>query len=249
MTIHQGIKNVALIMPAYNEQVNIGNVIAKIRELITDDMELIVVDDGSVDSTAHIVKAAGIRCLSLGFNAGYGVAIQTGVKYALNNNFELAVLVDADGQHHPEEIFKMLYFLEKYKADVVIGSRFLKETGYKGDVFRRFGGNIFSLLIYLLGGIKINDPTSGLRVLNRKALKIYASDLFSIDFPDADMILLLSFYNLKIMEIPVRMSVNVKKSMHSGLRHILYYVYKVMLSILVVLSYKWQLKKEVVDEF
>lgn len=237
-------KTTAIIIPAFNEEANIRDIILKIKELMTDDMELIVVNDGSTDSTPEILKDTKTHCLTLGFNSGYGVAVQTGIKYALRNNFEYVVLIDADGQHNPEDIFELLNVLKKGEADLVIGSRFLIETGYRGSIFRRLGGIFFSFLIYCLGRVRIKDPTSGFRALNKAAQKIYATELFPVDYPDADMLLLLSYHNLKIEEVAVKMSVNVKKSMHSGVWNIFYYIYKMMVSILIVLSYKEQIKKE-----
>lgn len=236
-------KTTVIIVPAYNEEGHIKDVIARIKKAMTDDMELVVVDDGSHDSTPQILKDTKTHCITLGLNSGYGIAVQTGIKYALSNNFKYAVLIDADGQHNPEDISILLDIVKKGEADLVIGSRFLKEVGYKGSIFRRLGERFFSFLIYILSGVRIKDPTSGFQALDSQTQKIYASDLFPVDYPDADLLLLLSFRHLKIKEVPVRMNVNIKKSMHSGIGHIFYYVYKILLSMLVILSEKGEIEK------
>lgn len=236
-------KTTAIIMPAFNEDKNIREVIIKIKRLLTDDAELIVINDGSTDSTAEILKETRTNYLSLGFNSGYGVAVQTGIKYALRNNFEYVVLIDADGQHNPEDIFKLLNPVKNGEADLVIGSRFIEGTGYRESIFKGIGRKIFAFLIYCLGGLKIYDPTSGFQAFDKKVQYIYASEMFPVDYPDADMLLLLSYYNLKIKEVPVKMNMNTEKSMHSGMKKILYYIYKMLLSILIVVSYRKQIKR------
>lgn len=240
ITINNG--KTAVIMPAFNEEKNIAGVISKAEEFLSNDMELIVINDGSTDSTAEILKAAQANYISLGSNCGYGIAIQTGVKYALRNNFEYVVLIDADGQHNPEDIHRLLNVVKNGETDLSIGSRFIEEMGYKAGALRRIGSFTLSFLLYCLSGLKIKDPTSGFQAFNRRVQEIYAGRFFPIDYPDADMLLLLSYYNLKIKELPVKMNLNKEKSMHSGIKRILYYIYKMLISILIVISYKKQIK-------
>lgn len=219
--------------------------VEEIKGLRIDNAEIVVINDGSTDSTERILEDAGISHLSLCINLGYGAAIQTGVKYALENNFEYVVLIDADGQHRATDIYKLLDTVKGGSADLALGSRFIIDTGYKGNILRRIGGVIFSNLVYLLSGIKINDPTSGFQAFNRKTQLIYANDLFPVDYPDADMLLLSIYHNIRIKEIPVEMKVNLKKSMHSGLNKAVYYIYKMLLSILVVASFRKVIKKKI----
>lgn len=239
------VKTTAIIMPAFNEEKNIKQLIIRIKEILSSDAELVVINDGSTDSTPQILNETNTNHINLGSNSGYGVAIQTGIKYALRNNFEYVVLIDADGQHNPEDIPTLLNVIKNKEADLALGSRFVEDTGYGGSIFRRLGESLFSFLIYCLDGIKIHDPTSGFQAFDKKVQEIYASEMFPVDYPDADMLLLLSYYNLKIKEVPVKMSVNTEKSMHSGIKRIVYYIYKMLVSILVVVSYKKEIERRI----
>ncbi|NQT22045.1 MAG: glycosyltransferase family 2 protein, partial [Candidatus Omnitrophica bacterium] len=167
-----------------------------------------------------------------------------GVKYAERYGFEYVVLMDADGQHNPQDISVLLDILKNDKADFVIGSRFSEENIYQEGISRKLGRAFFSFLIYCLSGAKIKDPTSGFQAFNRKTQKIYSSELFPIDYPDADVLLLFAYHNLRIKEVPVKMNTTSGKSMHSGIRSALYYIYKMLLSMLIVLSYKKEIKRK-----
>lgn len=236
------VKRTAIITPAFNEEKNIKKVISKIKQILPDDAELIVVNDGSDDSTLEALKEIRASYISLGSHLGYGVAVQTGIKYALKNNFDYVVLIDADGQHNPEDIPRLLEVVRNGFADLALGSRFVEDTGYEGGIFRRIGELFFSFLIYWLSGLRIHDPTSGFQAFDKKVQQLYVTEMFPVDYPDADMLLLLSYYNLNIKEVPVKMNLNKEKSMHSGIKRVLYYIYKMLLSILVVVSYKKEIK-------
>lgn len=222
-----------IIIPAHNEEKGISGIISAIKNFSTD-FDILVVDDGSTDRTARLAMAAGARLLSLPFNMGYGVALQTGFKYAIRNDYEYAVQMDADGQHEPRFIERLLEVVVKGESDIAIGSRFL-EGGYQTQFFRRMGMLVFGGLASAIIRQKITDPTSGFQALNRKVIEFYASDFYPVDYPDADVIIMLHRAGLKIKEVPVKMYPSVeKKSMHSGLKPI-YYIFKMFLSILVTL--------------
>ena len=107
---------------------------------------------------------------------GIGGAVQTGYKYALNNGYDLAVQVDGDGQHDPQFLEEMAEYLVENKLDMVIGSRFINKEGFQSSGVRRLGIKYFTGLIKVLTGKKITDPTSGLRMINKDIIEMFASD-------------------------------------------------------------------------
>jgi glycosyltransferase involved in cell wall biosynthesis len=229
-------KNFAIIIPAYNESGRITSTIADIRKCT--GAEIIVVSDGSTDSTAAEAKTAGASVIELPFNLGYGAALQTGFRYALRKEYQFVVHMDADGQHNPEYISALLEEVRSGEVDVVIGSRFLGEGDYKAETLKKMGMILFRNIASLITGQKITDPTSGFQAMNRKAMKFCASDAYPVDFPDADVLIMLHRQGLRYKEVAVHMNQSPeKKSMHSGFVP-LYYLFKMMLSIFVTLLRK-----------
>lgn len=230
-------KNITLIViPAFNEQKHIADVVSKIRNLPLP-VDILVVDDSSTDATAHIAKSKGAKVISLPFNMGYGASLQTGFKYATENKYEYIIHLDADGQHEPESIDSLIKGIQNGQADIVIGSRFLVNPNYPLDIPRRIGIAIFRTITSFIIKQNITDPTSGFQALNRKAFELY-SNIYPVDFPDADIIILSYFAGLKIREIPVKIYPKSSgKSIHSGLKPF-YYAFKMFLSIFVTLLRK-----------
>ncbi|OGW36943.1 MAG: glycosyl transferase family 2 [Nitrospirae bacterium RBG_13_39_12] len=222
-----------VIVPAYNESGRIASTIAGIRKF--SEANIIVVSDGSLDNTADEARQSGAVVIELSFNLGYGAALQTGFKYALKKGYQFAIQMDADGQHDPAAIPALIEPVLKQEADVTIGSRFLGKNEYKSPFFRRAGIIFFAFIASLLTGKKVTDPTSGFQALNRKVMELYASDEYPVDYPDADVIIMLHRRGLRFIEVPVTMKrVIGKVSMHSGLRPF-YYTFKMLLSIFVTL--------------
>ncbi|MBU1863830.1 MAG: glycosyltransferase family 2 protein [Candidatus Omnitrophica bacterium] len=223
-----------IIIPAHNEEENIGSVIGEIRKH-HPLLDIVTVNDGSTDKTKYAAEVAGSKVLTLPFNLGYGVALQTGYKYALESDYQYVVQLDADGQHDPQYIQALLHEVESGAADVSIGSRFLAERAYKVTTVRRLGMLIFGSLASIITKRRISDPTSGYQAINRSVLHFYASDVYPCDYPDADVIILLHFAGFKVKEVPVKMFASKKlKSMHGGFKPV-YYIFKMFLSILVTL--------------
>jgi len=231
------IKRLAII-PAYNEQENIGWIIKRIREL-DQEIDVVVIDDGSSDSTAYQAVQAGGKVIKHSCNMGYGVVLQTGYKYALDRGYDYLIQLDGDGQHDPkyiEELFKVIIHED---VDLVLGSRFLQgdqggKAGLqesKNSMARKLGIRLFSSLVSVLIGFKITDPTSGYQALNRRVIRFFARDFFPYDYPDADVITMVHRAGFKIKELPMIMAVReTGASMHSGLKPV-YYVFKMFLSI------------------
>ena len=225
--------NLAVIIPAYNEAERIASTIADIRKFINAD--IIVVNDGSTDNTVSEAKAAGAAVLDLPFNLGYGAALQTGLKYALKKGYEFTVQMDADGQHDPSAIQSLIKPVLDSEIDIAVGSRFLSGGDYKAPFFRRVGMLFFAFIASIFTGKRITDPTSGFQALNRKVMEFCASEAYPVDYPDADVIIMLHRRGIKFKEVPITMKRAVGKlSMHSGLKPF-YYTFKMLLSILVTL--------------
>ena len=229
------------IIPAYNEGPRIASVIKGIKEHCPF-AEILVIDDGSKDDLRLKAFESGARVVSHPFNLGYGAALQTGYKYALEKEFEELVQMDGDGQHDPSFIIDLLGVVRKGEADIAIGSRFLSVPGggtisktYQAPFLRRLGMGLFGIIASLLIRQKITDPTSGYLAMNRSVMRWMSSDQFPFDYPDADVIIMLHRAGFRIQEVPVQMfEKEDKKSMHSGWKPF-YYVFKMFLSILVTL--------------
>ncbi len=223
-----------VIMPAYNEAANIQGVLRQLRERFPE-MPCVVIDDGSVDDTAERARAAGAEVIRLPCNLGYGGAVQTGFRYAVRRGYDLAVLMDADGQHDPDSIPDLMAPLLAGEADVVVGSRFLGRHTYPVDLPRRLAMRFFSSVVHLLTGHRITDPTSGFQALSRDALRFFAYDNYPSDFPDADALLALLYAGFRVVEVPVTMHGRRSgDSMHSPLRGV-YYMLRMSLSLFILL--------------
>jgi glycosyltransferase involved in cell wall biosynthesis len=225
---------ILVLIPTYNEGANIAAVIDGIRQAAPEG-DILVVNDGSRDDTAAAAAAAGATVISHPFNMGYGVAIQTGYKYAAARGYDFLVQIDGDGQHDPAYIPRLLAPVLAGETDFVIGSRFMEVESYEPSLPRRIGMAFFRKLVSSIIGTRITDSTSGYQAFNRRVISYFTTEVFPCDYPDADMLIILYRAGFLIREIPVRMYANVAgKSMHSGLKP-LYYMFKMLLSIFVTL--------------
>ncbi|MGD0711826.1 MAG: glycosyltransferase family 2 protein [Bacteroidales bacterium] len=200
-------KKIAIIVPAYNEEKNIAGVVNEINTIIIGDgfiKDVVVVNDCSLDQTANIVSNLKCTLIDLPVNIGIGGAVQTGFKYAYENNYDFAMQVDGDGQHPPAEIPKLITAIIQKEFDVIIGSRFINKTGFLSTFSRRLGITFFKYLIRFLCGITITDSTSGFRIISRKTLEI-VNDYYPEEYPEPESIILYKKHNLQIGEMPVKM--------------------------------------------
>jgi len=195
-------QRILVIMPAYNEEKNIGAVISGIREHAKAD--ILVINDGSMDSTAQVALNLEVRVIDLPFNLGIGGAMQTGFKFARDNGYDIAVQIDADGQHDPKYLNEIINRLNKEGCDMAIGSRYVEETSYKSSVTRRVGMVFFSWLVYMLTGNRIKDTTSGFRAVNRKVIEYFAES-YPTDYPEVDVLVRLYKKGFTVCEVPVEM--------------------------------------------
>lgn len=208
---------VLFVIPAYNEELNIKNVLEEIKRDVSF-ADIVVVNDCSSDNTGLVVRECGVRCIDGIFNLKYAWAVQTGLKYAYQNDYDYVIQFDADGQHIAKEAMKLLDEMQKGDVDIVIGSRYLKDMGYPCPLFRRIGTKIFEWLIYVFCHQKIADPLSGFQCLNRKVIEKYAKMGEYPEFPDANLIIEMLLSGYKTKEIPVKMRLReVGESMHGGI--------------------------------
>lgn len=163
-----------LIIPAYNEADNIERVVESLRTEYPQ-YDYVVVNDGSKDRTAEICRERGYRLISLPVNLGLAGAFQTGMKYAAKYGYEYAMQYDGDGQHDPKYIAAMLDLAVKEQCDIVIGSRFVTER--KPWSARMLGSRVIATCIALTTGRRIKDPTSGMRLFNRRMIELLANQV------------------------------------------------------------------------
>ena len=191
------------VIPAYNEAATIRNVIRGVREN-APAFDVLVVDDGSTDRTPELAESEGARVIRLPFNLGIGGAMQTGFRFALENDYDYMVQVDGDGQHGPAEIWKLQEAMDG-SVDIVCGSRFLtQDHQYPAPISRRTGIHIFAFLVSRIMGGRVSDPTSGFRLYNRRGIALFAKD-YPHDYPEVEAILMLHWHRLRMTEVPVRM--------------------------------------------
>jgi glycosyltransferase involved in cell wall biosynthesis len=219
------------IVPAYNEEGSLGTVLEEIRAA-DPDLNVVVVNDGSTDGTESVAAAAGVAVVTLPFNVGIGSAVQTGYQYALEQGFDVAIQVDGDGQHDPREIGQVLEPILDGRADLVVGTRFVKGGGYRGTRLRRVGIRIFAAVVSLLVGQRVSDTTSGFRAVNRKALKLFAAE-YPHDYPEVESMVLLSRHHLRMLEVPVQMRVRETGNSSITAMRSSYYMIKVLLALFI----------------
>lgn len=223
------------VVPAYNEVATVASVVRAIRSH-APDYDVLVIDDGSTDTTAAIAQAAGARTLRMPFNLGIGGAVQAGFVYALDNGYDRMVQVDGDGQHDPGQIRVLEAAMAEHPdADVICGSRFHTDTGYIAPVSRRTGIHIFAFLLSRLVRQPITDPTSGFRLYNRRAIELFARD-YPHDYPEVEAVLMLHHHKLTLREASVRMYQRGGGVSSIGSGKSFYYMVKVLLALFVGLA-------------
>ena len=226
-----------VIIPAYNEEGSVGEVVRAVREVLPQTT-VMVIDDGSVDGTPKVARQAGAEVLTLPHHLGLGGAVQTGYRFAFEHGYECVVRVDSDGQHNAADIPVLLDKLRADGFDMVTGSRFLAPNGYRSNWLRRVGGMLFSLVLYPILGKRISDPTSGFAAVNRRALEVFSRS-FPLEYPEIEALVVLQRKRLRFCEVPVKMFPRRAGRSTIGSLQAIYYMVRVLLGVLVnVLKYE-----------
>jgi glycosyltransferase involved in cell wall biosynthesis len=221
-----------LVIPAYREAGRVGDVVRSARQSGLD-LDVVVVDDGSPDGTADEARRAGATVVQHPFNLGYGTALHTGYCHAVRRGYTRVLQMDADGQHDPAMLARLVESLDG-GADVVLGSRYLEGPPPAASLARRIGTRLFALVASSWLRRRITDPTSGFQGLSRRALEAVVNDGFPEDFPDTDILVEHHRRGLAVVEVPVRMHARRGgMSMHRGAR-VAYYAYKMLLTLLLL---------------
>lgn len=235
-------KKMLIIIPAYNEEKNIGELLDKLKAPnIAEIADVLIMDDASKDNTRRIVLEKDMEVVTHVFNLGYGSGLQVGYKYAIRNDYEYVIQMDADGQHDVCNILSIYNKLttpdENGKCpDIVLGSRFLEGSQtFPISGIKKAAIGMFRFLIKLGTGQNIKDPTTGLQGLSKRAIEFYAGyNRFDDKYPDANMIMQMILLGYRVVEIPAVMHARVEGvSMHSGLKPIIYML-RMMFSIIAV---------------
>ena len=221
----------AAIVPAYNEAGSIGVVVAEIRAA-DPELEVVVVDDGSTDATAELAHSAGATVLRLPYNLGIGAAVQTGLQYASENEFDLAVQIDGDGQHDARELEQLLAPVISGEADIAVGTRFAGDRFYRPSVARRIGIALFAGLVSVIVRQRVTDTTSGFRAMNGRGIRLFAAD-YPHDYPEVEATVLVFRHRLRMVEVPVTMRQRETGRSSITVFRSLYYMGKVSLALFV----------------
>ena len=221
-----------VIIPAYNEEENIVRVVENLKNNYPM-YDYIVINDGSSDSTAKICRKNGYELVDLPVNLGLAGAFQTGLKYAYRNGYDYAIQFDADGQHRPEFIGPMLDKIQE-GYDIVIGSRFVTEK--KPHSLRMLGSNLISTAMKLTTGRRVKDPTSGMRMFNKKMIAEFALNMNYGPEPDTASYLLKQ--GATIAEVQVEMDERIAGESYLNLTRSMMYMLRMLLSILLIQNFR-----------
>jgi glycosyltransferase involved in cell wall biosynthesis len=225
---------VLIVIPCYNEEAALPAVLQELQRTILPGgykLEIAVINDCSKDNSSAVARQNGATVIDLPINLGIGGAVQTGIRYALEQDFDIAIQLDGDGQHPPKELPKLISHHLETRANVVIGSRFLEKEGFQSSFPRRLGINYFHWVNRLMTGLQVYDSTSGFRLFDRKAIEMAAFN-YPDEYPEPESLVVFSKAGLKIAEVAVIMEA--RQGGQSSIRSFgsLYYCFKVSLAML-----------------
>lgn len=221
--------SLVVLIPALNEEQSVGGVVSRVRAL---GYPVCVIDDGSQDATAAVARAAGAEVLRLPLNLGVGGAIRCGFRYALEAGYDMAAQVDADGQHDPGEIPRLLAIMRERDADLVVGSRFAGGGEYPVTRSRRFAMRVLARRASRAAHSPITDSTSGFRLVRRPLLDAFARD-YPVEYLGDTVEALISAGNrgARIVECPVSMSVRAEGASSAGPLGSIWYLVRVLVAV------------------
>lgn len=231
-------KKILLIIPAYNEEENILQTIQQInnytiKNRMKDSLDYIIINDGSKDQTRKVIEKNHLKAIHLVENLGIGGAVQTGYKYAFENNYDLAIQFDGDGQHDINYLQDIIQPILDNQVDFCFGSRFVVDdySEFQTTFMRRFGINLLSVLIKLVTGKKIYDVTSGFRAANKEIINQFSIS-YPVEYPEPESLVYMIKKGWSVKEVPVNMKERIGgKSSISGIKSVKYMI-QVCLAIL-----------------
>ena len=221
---------VCAVIPAYNEAATIGGIIRETRKHIDT---IFVVDNGSTDNTAEIARDSGAKVIDCSAKRGYGVAQYAGQQAAMQNGFDYILQLDADGQHDPSYIPKLLEAAQSGDYDIVLGSRFLSDSYKNLSLVRKIGIVFYSKVVSFLGRARVTDVTSGFKVYKASSLKKLSKP--SDVNPAVEQMLEIAKKGMAIKEIPVEMPARSAGESDFNLRKFVLYPFKAIWLILKVM--------------
>ena len=231
MRFANGPGDVLILIPAFNEEAAIGQVIHEVREYMPQ-AAILVADDCSLDSTRSQALMTGVGVLSLPYHLGLGGCVQAGYRLAFELGFHYVIRVDGDGQHDPRDLPRMFETLRKTGCHMVIGSRFIEEKGNRTSFTRSLGIRLFRLILRPILGKSVYDPTSGFVGVNRQALEVFSKS-FPLEYPEIEALVVLQRRRFQFQEIPCRM--RPRQAGHSTITSLksFYYIVHVLLGVFV----------------
>jgi glycosyltransferase involved in cell wall biosynthesis len=231
-----------IIIPAFNEEGAIASVIEEVHQSVPG-VPVLVIDDCSTDETMARARGAGAEVLPVPHHLGLGGCVQAGYKLAWELGYSFVIRVDGDGQHDPRDIPRVFERLKATGCEMVIGSRFVTDSGQRTGTVRSLGIRFFRLVLRPILGKPVHDPTSGFVGVNRRALSVFRSS-FPLDYPEIEALVVLQRRRFRFEEVPVKMRPRTTgRSSITALKS-LYYVVHVLLGVFVnVLKFERRLHR------
>jgi glycosyltransferase involved in cell wall biosynthesis len=224
-------RNLLVIVPAYNEADNLQRVI---DELLEFGFDYLIINDGSIDETEHICKEYGYNNITFPINLGLSAAFQAGMKYADRNGYEMAIQYDGDGQHDPRYIENMVETMKSFNADIVIGSRFIE--GNRKVSVRNLGNMLLGWLIFFVTRRRIIDSTSGMRLYSRRMIECLSRECNFPPEPDTIAYFLKNGYNVK--EVPVKIRERIAGDSYLNIGNAIRYMVDMIVSIVFIQNFR-----------
>ncbi len=221
--------NILIIIPAFNEEATLRNVVLGVRRSLPQ-ADILVVNDGSTDSTTRIAREEGVLVLDHPYNMGIGATMQTGFLYASRGGYDLAVQTDGDGQHDPDSLPSLIQPIVEKRCNLVIGSRYLSEGGFKSTFPRQLGIKFFTSLLRIFIGKRVTDPTSGFRAMDRKVIGLFSEE-YPSDYPEVEALVSAHKAGLTFQEVKTTMRNRQGGTSSIGILSALYYMVKVTFAI------------------
>lgn len=222
---------ILVLIPCYNEEENIVATVERLKA-VCPDVDFLVINDCSTDSSVSLLKSHGYAYLDLPINLGIGGGMQCGYLYARDNDYDVAVQMDGDGQHDPHYLSAVVDPVLRGEADMCIGSRFISREGFQTSFMRRVGIRFLSGMILLLCGKRVLDVTSGFRAANRQMID-YFSRHYASDYPEPEAILSACLSGFRVSEVPVIMQERMGGVSSISAFKSVYYMIKVSLALII----------------